>query len=448
MTDLTTDALKRLAAEITSGPWRVGPVDDTRVEDADGNEVAQIDGDYNATDTWPLMEANARAIALVPALLRELIERREADERADLCASGQQVMSGNPKMEKSALERLAELRREVTDEPLHVSGRYFNSHSCTDLTRCGYGGTGEFWNPADGKAISILWGLWRDGGFDALTPAPEAAQMKAALTGKQNPDTLNAGHGPAEVWITHQETAFGQHLSSASEKLWDDEYLRIAPPITTFASNERYVRGDLSGPAAPAPGIVEAEAVPVDDRSLQFRIGDIGNQVHNIACEHQDDEDLSERLADLRSRLWAIAQELAPPAAPTDNTALVDEMENLRDRNGKPPLTKEEMARFRELFPLDYLSRVALAAWVNVRPDQLPKEMQAHNCPATMEAWGRVAEAIRAALTSREAPPTAQEPAALVDLHYLANELSWDKRTRDISDRIIAALRALKGGDE
>ena len=122
-------------------------------------------------------------------------------------------------------------------------------------------------------------------------------------------------------------------------------------------------------------------------------------------------------------------------------------MENLRDRNGKPPLTKEEMARFRELFPLDYLSRVALAAWVNVRPDQLPKEMQAHNCPATMEAWGRVAEAIRAALTSREAPPTAQEPAALVDLHYLANELSWDKRTRDISDRIIAALRALKGGE-
>ena len=91
-----------------------------------------------------------------------------------LCASGQQVMSGNPKMEKSALERLAELRREVTDEPLHVSGRYFNSHSCTDLTRCGYGGNGEFWNPADGEAISILWGLWRDGAFDTMTPTPEA----------------------------------------------------------------------------------------------------------------------------------------------------------------------------------------------------------------------------------------------------------------------------------
>ena len=65
----------------------------------------------------------------------------------------------------------------------------------------------------------------------------------------------------------------------------------------------------------------QAEAVPVDDRSLQFRIGEIGNQVHNIACEHQDDEDLSERLADLRSRLWAIAQELAPPAAPAPGIA-------------------------------------------------------------------------------------------------------------------------------
>ncbi len=78
-TDLTTDALKRLAKAITPGPWRVGPVDDTRVEDADGNEVAQIDGDYNQPETWPLMEANAEAIALLPALLRELIERREAD---------------------------------------------------------------------------------------------------------------------------------------------------------------------------------------------------------------------------------------------------------------------------------------------------------------------------------------------------------------------------------
>ena len=138
------------------------------------------------------------------------------------------------------------------------------------------------------------------------------------------------------------------------------------------------------------------------------------------------------------------------PAAPTDNTALVEEMENLKDCNGKPPLTKEEMARFRELFPLDHLSRVALAAWVNVRPDQLPKEMQAHNCPATMEAWGRVAHAIEAALASLEASPASQQEAMTVaedDILADAEAAYWADPNNDSFDRhcIRATLRALKG---
>lgn len=60
----------------TPGPWRVGPVDDTRVEDAQGLEVAQIDGDYNEPDLWPIMEANARLIALAPAMAEELLALR------------------------------------------------------------------------------------------------------------------------------------------------------------------------------------------------------------------------------------------------------------------------------------------------------------------------------------------------------------------------------------
>ena len=78
--DTSTEAVERLLEDVTPGPWRVGPVDDCRVEDADGNEVAQIDGDYNQPETWPLMEANARFIAaardLVPALLKERDEAR------------------------------------------------------------------------------------------------------------------------------------------------------------------------------------------------------------------------------------------------------------------------------------------------------------------------------------------------------------------------------------
>lgn len=57
------DEIERGCEGVTPGPWRVGPVDDTRVEAADGSEVAQIDGDYNAPDTWPIMEANAAHIS-------------------------------------------------------------------------------------------------------------------------------------------------------------------------------------------------------------------------------------------------------------------------------------------------------------------------------------------------------------------------------------------------
>lgn len=46
--------------------------------------------------------------------------------------------------------------------------------------------------------------------------------------------------------------------------------------------------------------------------------------------------------------------------------------------------------------PRDRLAMVAICAWLNVREDQLPPEWHGHTCPATKEAWSRVAEAIKA----------------------------------------------------
>lgn len=63
------------------------------------------------------------------------------------------------------------------------------------------------------------------------------------------------------------------------------------------------------------------KAVPVGDGSLQARIGEIGNQVHNIACEHQADEALAERLGTLRGELWRLAQEVAHPPQPSVSIA-------------------------------------------------------------------------------------------------------------------------------
>ena len=51
----------------------------------------------------------------------------------------------------------------------------------------------------------------------------------------------------------------------------------------------------------------------------------------------------------------------------------------------------------------DPLQLALFAAWVNLPVDKLPEAMRAHTCPATAEAWQRVADAAREALLGAEA---------------------------------------------
>ena len=39
------------------GPWKVILTDDTTVITHDGNMVAEIDGDYNEPDLWPILRS-------------------------------------------------------------------------------------------------------------------------------------------------------------------------------------------------------------------------------------------------------------------------------------------------------------------------------------------------------------------------------------------------------
>lgn len=80
--DLTARA-QGLLDGATPGPWRVGPVDDTIVTAPDGTTVAEIDGDYNSPDLWPMMEANARLIAAAPDLAQALIASEAARKLAE-----------------------------------------------------------------------------------------------------------------------------------------------------------------------------------------------------------------------------------------------------------------------------------------------------------------------------------------------------------------------------
>ena len=70
---MTATAVEVLLKGAAKAPWRLSMTDDTCVIDADGNIVAETDGDYNDPDLWPIMEANARLIAAAPELAALLI---------------------------------------------------------------------------------------------------------------------------------------------------------------------------------------------------------------------------------------------------------------------------------------------------------------------------------------------------------------------------------------
>jgi len=45
----------------------------------------------------------------------------------------------------------------------------------------------------------------------------------------------------------------------------------------------------------------------MDNDSSVARIDELGNQAHNLSCECQDDEDLSEKLDAVAKTLWELA---------------------------------------------------------------------------------------------------------------------------------------------
>lgn len=58
----------------TSGPWKTHLCNDTSIIDGEGNDIAQVSGDYENPAVWPVMEANARLMAAAPELLEALKE--------------------------------------------------------------------------------------------------------------------------------------------------------------------------------------------------------------------------------------------------------------------------------------------------------------------------------------------------------------------------------------
>lgn len=51
----------------------------------------------------------------------------------------------------------------------------------------------------------------------------------------------------------------------------------------------------------------------LDDASIQAKVSEIGNQIHNLGCEYQNTEDLSDRLKEIRDQLWDISKNCTKP---------------------------------------------------------------------------------------------------------------------------------------
>jgi hypothetical protein len=58
-----------------------------------------------------------------------------------------------------------------------------------------------------------------------------------------------------------------------------------------------------------AASAVVAEPKLISDDCLAARIGEIGNQAHNLGCDYQNNEDLSERLGQIAVDLWDLSKE-------------------------------------------------------------------------------------------------------------------------------------------
>ena len=65
-------------------------------------------------------------------------------------------------------------------------------------------------------------------------------------------------------------------------------------------------------------GTGEHYSEPMDDNCPAARIGELGNQAHNLGCDYQNNEDLSDELSKVAIMLWDLAKKSETRAQATD----------------------------------------------------------------------------------------------------------------------------------
>lgn len=134
--------------------------------------------------------------------------------------------------------------------------------------------------PAGGSQVVRAWGV-----------------IRQALTAPRVPEGWMLF--PIEAW---------DFLSGAGvlDGYWYGDHRRGKPPFWWRPEIEKMI---TAGPApADATLINEGNIGQVSDSyelaKLREQIGAIGNEVHNLSCRHQNDDELCAALSEIRDRLW------------------------------------------------------------------------------------------------------------------------------------------------
>lgn len=80
-----------------------------------------------------------------------------------------------------------------------------------------------------------------------------------------------------------------------------------------FTSTERFDGEKVWAAMWDAAPAIEPQLL--DDTSLRAQISSIGNEVHNLACDHQFNQRIVSRLSNIAGRLWGLAQKASPEPA-------------------------------------------------------------------------------------------------------------------------------------
>jgi hypothetical protein len=105
---------------------------------------------------------------------------------------------------------------------------------------------------------------------------------------------------------------------------------------------------------------------------------------------------------------------------------------------------------WQEEHPRDQMGLVALAAWLNVTPEQMPEGMRLHTCQATKDAWARVELAVRNAVKDELSRAVSFEEvdAAVVAVGEQNTGATWLDTPLQIAKAVRCVLQKRLAGEE